>query len=208
MMKKWIGLLGANATGKSTRMTEYVKSLGTADTVYDHVFEKNGEMKTIKGAGHIWGNTMVIGRPSRDGKKWCGGDHTMGQLGSIACVEEFFRHIDGMGIEVVVFEAYFGNNSTMYRPDRLREFFETVHNHWFLYDELEQYIDRTENRSGQTWEDKGKNPEESAGWRNNVAYFKALGLTKEQVEDTDSTVERVAIDAPVDWLVKKMKLIS
>jgi hypothetical protein len=208
MIKNWIALLGANATGKSTRVTEYTKSLGTADRVLDYTFEKNGEMKTIKGAGHIWGDMMVVGRPTRDGLKWVGGDHTMGVLGSIACVEQFFIDMDELGIKTMVFEAYFGNNSSMYRPERLHRFFENVHHYWFLYDELQQYIDRTENRSGQTWEEKGKDAEASAGWKSNVSYFKSLAINFEQVEGTNSTVQRVAIDAPKDWLVGEMKDLS
>lgn len=206
MMDKWIALLGANATGKSTRMAAYVESLGDPDCVLNYAFEKNGELKVIKGAGSVYGDMFVVGRPTRSGK-WAGGDHTMGALGSIACVHTFFEYLDSKGIKTVVFEAYFGNNSTMYRPERLFEFFKEVHCRWFLYDDLQGYVDRTENRCGQTWEDKGKDPSQSAGWRNNVAYFRALELTSKQVVNTSSTVKRVSINAPADWLIGEIKEI-
>ncbi len=204
MMKKWIALLGSNATGKSTRMTAYVKSLGPPDRVLDYTFEKKGEMKTIKGAASIWGTTLIVGRPTRDGNKWVGGDHTMGQLGSMDCAKQFLTDISEMGIETVVFEAYFGTSSKTYYPERLRDYFDTVHNYWFIYDELQEYVDRTEARSGSTWENRGKDPEASAGWRSNLSYLKTVERTSAQVEGI-SSVERISVNAPKDWLIGKMQ---
>ena len=204
MMNKFIALLGSNATGKSTRMTEYVHTLGQPDKVLDYHFHKNGEDRVIKCTGHIYNTTLVVGRPNRKGK-WVGGDHTLGKLGSTTCIKEFFTHLDSIGIENVVYESYFGAGSTVLHPDQLRTYFKESHTYWFLYDSLQEFTDRTESRSGSTWEAKGKVASQSVGWKSDKSFHKLLARTTLQVEDTDSTVQRVSIDVPKTWFIEEMK---
>ena len=205
MMKQWVALMGANATGKSTRMFEYVKTLGPADRVFDYTFEKNGEMRTVKQAGHIWGNIFVVGRPARDGKKWVGGDYTMGRIGTKAHTLEFLASLEDEGIDTVVFEAYFNTNSLIYHPDTLYDIFDKVNNYWFYYDTLEEFAAKTAARSGRTWEEREADPEEAAGWKNNKTFVRVLERTSLQIQDGRGSVERVSYTEPRDWLSTKMK---
>jgi len=204
MMHRFIALLGANATGKSTRMNEYIKTLGDPDSVLDYHFHKNGEDIVLKSAGHIYGDMLIVGRHTRKGS-WAGGDYTMGRLGSIVCIQEFFTHLDSIGIKTVVYEAFFGAANSAYRPEQIHKYFEDSHCYWFLYDDIQDYIDRTSNRSGRPWAERNKTPFDSAGWKGNLSFFKAFDKTTLAVSGTNSTVERVSITAPRDWLIEEMK---
>jgi len=204
MMNKFIAMLGANATGKSTRMTEYVHTLGQPDSILDYHFHKNGEDIVIKCAGHIYNTTLVVGRPNGNGK-WTGGDHTVSKLGSTACIKEFFTHLDSIGIENVVYESYYASSLTLFRPPQLSEFFEESHAYWLLYDTIEQYVEYTEARSGRTWADRGKAPTNSSGWKDNVGMHSVVRRTIPQVTGTSSTVQRVPTDVPKTWFIEEVK---
>ena len=203
MMKRFIAMLGANATGKSTRMSEYVHTLGQPDSILDYHYHKNGEDLVIKAAGNIYGSTFVVGRPNRKGT-WVGGDTTVSDLGSTVCIQDFFTHLDSIGIETVVYEAYFAASLTLFRPPKINEFFEESHVYWLLYDTVEQYVERTEARSGISWEQREKAPIDSSGWKDNVGLLSVLRRTLLQVTGS-STVQRVPIDVPKTWFIEEMK---
>jgi len=204
MMKTFIALLGANATGKSTRMSEYIKTLGEPDSTLDYHFHKKGEDLVIKGAGNFYGDMFIVGRATRKGS-WAGGDYTMGKLGSKVCIQEFLTYLDSMGVKTLVYEAFFGAANSAYRPEEIHNYFEESHCYWFLYDDIQDYIDRTENRSGRPWSGRDKTPFDSAGWKGNLSFFKVFDKTALEVAGTSSTVERVPITAPRDWLIIEMK---
>jgi len=204
VISQFIALLGSNATGKSTRIHEYVKTLGEPDSILDYHFHKNGEDRVIKSAGNVYGDMFVVGLATRNGS-WAGGDYTMGRLGSMECIREFYVHLDSMGIQTVLYEAMFGASSSVYRPEQILNYFGESHVYWFLYDDIQEYIDRTEKRSGRPWEGRKKTPSESAGWKSNSSFLKVMNITTETVAGTTSTVERISIDAPRDWLITEMK---
>ena len=204
MMNKFISLLGSNATGKSTRMTEYVSSLGEPDKILDYHYRKNGEDLVVRNAGYIYGTTIVVGSRGKNGK-WRGGDHTVSILGSQACVKEFFEHLDHIGMETVVYEAYYAAAAKLFRPNQLREYFLESHTYWFLYDTLAEYVERTEARTGRNWAERGKDPEKTSGWKTNVHSYKVVEHSSLEAEGSNCTVERVSVYAPRDWLVEEMK---
>ena len=202
-MNRFIGILGANATGKSTRMAEFVKQLGEPDSVLDYTFTKDGEDRIVKNAGRRYGDLFVVGRPTKTGK-WAGGDYTMGSIGTIACAREFFQYLLDQGIKTVICETYFGCNSTMYDPDRMNQIFDETHLRYFIYDKEtpEVFLNRCIGRSGRDLDmDWALN---SAGWKDNIAQHRKLRVTSEQ---SPGTVQRVSIDAPRDWLVYEYKEI-
>lgn len=204
MMNKFIALLGSNATGKSTRMSEYIRTLGEPDTILDYPFYKNDTDQVIKCAGNVYGDMFIVGRSTRKGS-WTGGDYTMGRLGSKVCIQEFLTYLESTGVKTLVYEAFFGAASKAYRPEEIHNYFEESHCYWFLYDDIQDYIDRTENRSGRPWSGRDTEPFDSAGWKNNLSFFKVFDKTALEVAGTSSTVQRVPIDAPRDWLIHEMK---
>ncbi len=212
MMKRFIGLIGANATGKSTRMKVYVQSLEDAGVPFEewtYTFEKHDKMITTV-VGRFYqidnlGKLLIIGKPKRDGG-WVGGDHTLGKLGSIDCVETFLRAAEKEGVDTVICESYFANSSTMLHPSRLFNFFDSVNNHWMYYDadKIEEYISRCNNRSGK--EERGLEwATDSAGWRQNLQFIRTCRRTQDQVSGhKGSSVDRVCHYSPEDWLVGRM----
>jgi len=211
MMKRFVGLVGANATGKSTRMNYLVDNLGSSS--YEEIryqFEKKGKVLDIV-VGRIYdignlGKTFIVGKKKRDGG-WVGGDHTLGKLGSIDCVETFFNFLEDIGVENVICESYFANSSTMLHPVRLFKFFDVVNVYWMFYDsdKIQQYIDRCNFRSGK--EERGIEwAIDSAGWRQNLQFGRTFERTKVQVDGhKGSSVRRILHNVPEDWLVTEIR---
>ena len=97
MMKRWIGILGANATGKSTRMMEYIKTLKDQPfEEWHYTFTKKGKTSTIL-AGRVYGDMLVIGKLKADGLGWAGGDHTWGKLASKVAITDFLNAAEEKG---------------------------------------------------------------------------------------------------------------
>lgn len=212
MMKRFIGLVGANATGKSTRMNILVDTLKSSS--YEEInyqVEKKGKKLNIL-AGRVYdignfGKTFIIGRKKRDGG-WVGGDHTLGKLGSIEYVETFFGFLEEIGIENVICESYFANSSTMLHPVRLFKFFNKVNIYWMFYDKdkIQQYIDRCNFRSGKDKEERGIEwAIDSAGWRQNLQFGRTFQRTQVQADGhKGSSVRRILHDVSERWLVNEL----
>ena len=101
-------------------------------------------------------------------------------------------------------ESYFCGPSLKFRPESLFDHFDYVNNFITFYDEVEDYLQRCRDRSGRDltieWASN------SAGWQDNGAFKRVFRVTPEQVENKEgSSVERLDINAPRDWLIHKMK---
>ena len=152
-MKKYIGVLGSCATGKSTRLNMFVEYLddvaGIPFQIHDYTFEKNGEQILIKNAGRAYANGIyVVGFKNKHGK-WVGADYTFGKLGDKASIYAFMREVITTHDTFIV-EGYFAVGGGFLRPAALAHMFDEVHQYYFLYDTLEQYIERTEGRTEKT----------------------------------------------------------
>jgi hypothetical protein len=73
-----------------------------------------------------------------------------------------------------IVEGYFAVGGGFLRPDALAPMFDKVSQYYFLYDTLEQYVERTEGRTGRTWVERGKDPVKSAGWRSNQTFLSGM----------------------------------
>jgi len=176
-MKKYIGVLGSCATGKSTRLNMFVEYLddvaGIPFQIHDYTFEKNGEQILIKNAGRAYANGIyVVGFKNKHGK-WVGADYTFGKLGDKASIYAFMREVITTHDTFIV-EGYFAVGGGFLRPAALAHMFDEVHQYYFLYDTLEQYIERTEGRTEKTWAERGKDPAKSAGWKSNKSFSSGM----------------------------------
>jgi hypothetical protein len=187
-MKSYIGILGSCATGKSTRLNMFVEYLDEIAQVpyqvHDYTFYKKGEMHTIKNAGRAYANGIyIVGNKTKAGN-WVGADYTFGKLGD---KETIYGFID-IATEVhdtFIVEGYFAVGGGFLRPDALAPMFESVSQYYFLYDTLDQYVERTEGRTGKTWEERGKDPEKSAGWKSNQSFKNGMSKAIKGSRSTD-----------------------
>ena len=74
-----------------------------------------------------------------------------------------------------------------------------------FYDNAEQFKKRTEERTGKTWVERGKDHLTSAGWKDNSSYERYYKKSQEEDENNPTEGRRVIklpIDAPRDYLVE------
>tara|TARA_B100000780_G_scaffold272820_1_gene235554 strand:- start:3926 stop:4555 length:630 start_codon:yes stop_codon:yes gene_type:complete len=176
-MKTYIGILGSCATGKSTRLNMFIEYLddiaGIPYQVHDYVFEKNGAEIVIKNAGRAYANGVyIVGNKTKSGN-WVGADYTFGKLGDKQSIYNFLEEATAIHDTFIV-EGYFAVGGGFLRPDALSFMFDKVNQYYFLYDTLNQYVERTENRTGKTWVDRGKDPSKSAGWKSNQSFLTGM----------------------------------
>ena len=175
-MASYIGILGSCATGKSTRVNKLVEHLENTDFEYQEItytFEKND--KTINmNAGRFYPelSMFIVGTKTKKGN-WCGADGVFGKLGSRDCLEPFVAHVLTFADTFLV-EGYFGVGGTLFRPESLKEYFSDYRQYFFTYGDVSEYVERTVGRTGISWEDRGKDPLKSAGWKSNKAFRNSI----------------------------------
>jgi hypothetical protein len=222
-MKKIVCITGSNATGKSTRVREVVDHLDNVvcDTYSDFFYrfskedKKTGLIKYFHiNAGRLYRKTgiFVLGSSSSNQAGWAGADKIFGKMGDkntiYTFIEELMRNCD-----VAIFEGYFALKSKFMRNYVLRDRFkDTIPNvqylsYFFFYNNIDEYIERTESRSGKPWKDRpeGVNkPILSRGWEENKCMISGLRLSLENSSKLDSSKE-VSIDAPKKYFVNEFK---
>ena len=176
-MKNYIGILGSCATGKSTRLNMFVEYLDNVAKVpyenHDYTFVKKDKMITIPNAGRAYANGVyVVGNKTKAGN-WVGADYTFGKLGDKLSIYDFLESVTETH-ETFIVEGYFAVGGGFLRPDALSHMFDSVSQYYFLYDTLAQYVERTEGRTGVTWEERGKDAEKSAGWKSNQSFTSGM----------------------------------
>ena len=177
-MKSYIGILGSCATGKSTRLNMFIEYLDEVARipyrVHDYTFVKNDEIRVIKNAGRIYDNGIyIVGNKTKAGN-WVGADYTFGKLGDKDSIHDFIDETLIALCDTFIVEGYFAVGGGFLRPDALAFMFDRVSQYYFLYDTLEQYVERTEGRTEKTWAERGKDPAKSAGWKSNQSFTSGM----------------------------------
>lgn len=214
MMDRWIGILGSNATGKSTRVNALVDSKGDDYAILEYTWDSvtakypEGRKRTLT-AGRVYGDTIILGRKSRTGN-WVGTDYVFGELGNFDAIFGFIDWLRDQGIKNVVGEGYFAMSSDRFHPDHLREksVFKNTDLYFFLYDTPQEYLDRTNTRTGKDfteddWKKEGRVGKVPTGWRSNGTFHKKFNRAKDKAVENDN-ITRVDIDADVDYFVGKI----
>ena len=198
-------LMGSNATGKSTRMKVLADHLGDYED-YEYTFFDHKKDKVITvNIGRLYPNGhFLLGEEAGNHAGWVSMDKAI--LSTQDLRTEFYKHIiaNEPRIKHVFAEGYFNMSSVRSQPAFLQETgFENADSIYCFYDNLEQFIERTEFRSGSSWEDKGKDPAVSAGWLDNKTYDRVFNRAMEEHNPTEGRrVIRMPIDAPRDYLVE------
>jgi len=201
-------LMGANATGKSTRMKSLVDSLGEDYEDYEYTFidDKKSELKTVI-VGRLYSNGfLVMGSEAKNAAGWVCLDKAI--LSKQDTRTTFYKWVmkNDDRVKRIFVEGYFNTMSPRSRPTFLRETgFNDIDCFFMFYDTVEDFIERTERRSGSTWEEKGKDARTSAGWKDNLGFMRAFDKSlKEDNNPSDGRkVMRLPIDAPIDYFVRK-----
>ena len=200
MTNTYISVLGSCATGKSTRVNAFIDHLDNVlkipYTVDDYTFTKNGEEVTIKNAGRLYNNGLyIVGSKTTKGN-WVGADNTFGKLGNKDSIYGYLDFVNKyLKPHTFLVEGYFAVGGAFLRPDALADKFDVVKQYFFIYDTLDQYIERTEGRTGKSWEERGKDPEQSAGWLSNRSFISGMQKSIDGSRDTDSIV---SVDHTID----------
>lgn len=203
-------IMGANATGKSTRMRALVDHLGEDYEDYEYTFldSKKGQAteRTVI-IGRLYSNGyLVLGSEAKNDAGWVCLDKAV--LSKQDTRTDFYKHVMDTDPRVkrIFVEGYFNTMSPRSRPAFLRQTgFNNIDCFFMFYDTVEEFIDRTESRSGSTWEEKDKDPYTSAGWKDNEGFKRAFA--KCQIDDHNpadgKNVIRLDKDAPIDYFVRK-----
>ena len=200
-------LMGANATGKSTRMKALVDHMGEEYETYPYTFfdTKKDKNRTVD-LGRLYPNGyLVLGSESKNQAGWVCLDKAV--LSTQDMRTDFYKWVmdNDPRVRHIFVEGYFNTTSPRSRPNFLRKTgFDQIDCFFMFYDNEQEFIDRTEARSGTTWESKGKDPYTSAGWKDNIAFTRAYAKAME--DDNNPTdgrrVLRMPIDAPKGYLVE------
>ena len=199
-------LMGANATGKGTRFRTLADHLGDSYETYPYTFyDHKKDKERTADMGRLYANGyLVLGSETKTGG-WVCLDKAI--LSTQDMRTAFYKHVIATDPRVkhIFVEGYFNTMSPRSRPAFLRETgFDKIDCFFMFYDTVEQFIERTEARSGSTWESKGKDPYTCAGWTDNKAFTRAY--TKCYEDDHNPAdgrrVIRLDINAPEDFLVR------
>ena len=211
-----IFIQGSNAIGKSTRVSHLVDSLG--DTWEDHHYTFNKVSKkeptpkttTILAGRQYPCGTYIVGRPTLSGV-WVGTDYAFSQLGGGYSILKYLDTVVRAGAQTVIVEGFYGVGNLL-GPASLGQLYGTDLNkeyYFFIYDDIEQFIERTEGRSGKTWPRTRVKTgaiieaENSAGWNGNSICIKREQEWREGLNEGDKVV-KLGWEAPVDILSKEI----
>ncbi len=201
-------LMGANATGKSTRfmtfLNELTQSLGQWEdyeyTFFDH---KKGKEITVV-IGRLYSNGfLVMGKTSKNQAGWVSLDAAV--LSTQDQRQDFYQHVmatDSDRVTRIFVEGYFNVTSPRNRPTALREMgFEQIDCFFMFYDTPEEFHQRATFRSGQ---DKGIEwAKTCAGWKDNLAFSRVFIKVSEEDLDAQQNVERLDINIDKDFLCSR-----
>jgi hypothetical protein len=188
-------LLGANATGKSTRMTKVVDSLGEKYTPLKLGEKEVGRYYPIE-------KIAIIGKRNKSGK-WISMDFFPLQKW-----EERFPYFEEIGkqyeIETLLMEGYFNMVAKAALPANWRKYgYNKVDMFFLFYDKVEELLARVNERA----QDNQVNPKtmewakNSSAWKDNIGRIrKGFQWYSESKEEND-TVQRLDIDESPFFLV-------
>ena len=207
-MAKYIGILGSCATGKSTRVNKLVDHFSETfdyQEIY-YEFEKNGETHNLlSGRFYPELSLFVAGKKTKAGN-WVGADGIFGKLGTKVLILGFIEHVLTFSDTFLV-EGYFAVGGSFLRPLIMSEYVEEFNQYFFLYEELQEYIERTEHRTGNSWESRGKDPEQSAGWKSNKGFWNGLTRSRQEFADSDLTgnIELCTKDEDINYFIERFE---
>ncbi len=195
---KVINFMGANATGKSTRTKVMVDYLKTQFGFKEFLYDTN--KKDQQNIGYLFDNGwLILGNETKGGNSWISIDKAF--FTSHDDRQAFIMDlIANYEVEVLFMEGYFNNRSERCGPQAMRDIgVTTTHILFSYYDNMNQYIARTNGRTGKTrgpeWAEK------ATGWKDNAVFEKRHKSFLNEIEFEDA-VERVDIDETVEFLVQ------
>lgn len=200
-------IMGANATGKSTRFRTLVDALVEqfGDYIeYDYTFldTKKGKERTVV-IGRLFPNGyLALGSEAKNEAGWVCLDKAI--LSTQDMRTKFYKHVINKDYRVkhVFAEGYFNTMSPRSRPLFLRETgFDKIDCYFSFYEDVSEYLLRTNTRSGK---ERGLDwANASAGWKDNCGFQRAFDKTyRDEHDPTDGRrVFRMANDAPKDYFV-------
>ena len=198
-------LVGANATGKSTRLKTFIDIttdlLGTSGIDYEYTFfdTKKDKTRTVV-IGRLFPNgVLVLGSEAKNHAGWVCLDKAI--LSTQDMRTEFYQWVmeNDSFVEHIVAEGYFNCTSPKMRPEYLRKTgFETINCAFMFYDNVQEFFDRTRERSGHNHDMEWA--ENCAGWKDNTSFRRSYEKSLEQDRDSQQRVIRLGIHAPREAL--------
>lgn len=194
-------LVGANATGKSTRLKTLVDLLTnlsdqpTIDYEYTFFDTKKDKTRTVVIGRLFPDGTLILGSEAKNDAGWVCLDKAI--LSTQDMRTDFYKWVmeNDTRVKHIVAEGYFNCTSPKMRPEYLRKTgFETINCLFMYYDTVEQFHKRTTERSG-----SGRDMEwaqNCAGWKDNSSFKRSHEKSLEQDLDYRQNVIRLDIDAP------------
>jgi energy-coupling factor transporter ATP-binding protein EcfA2 len=202
-------VMGANATGKSTRFKVFVDALvekygGYDDYSYTFFDTKKDETRTVD-IGRLFPNGyLVLGSEANNQAGWVCLDKAI--LSTQDMRTNFYKHVINKDhtVKHVFAEGYFNTMSPRSRPNFLRETgFNSIDCFFLYYEQPEDYLSRTNSRAGK---ERGMDwAIASAGWKDNLGFGRAYIKTLRDEHDPsdDKRVFRLNNDSPKDYFVEK-----
>ena len=203
MSKKYIGITGSCATGKSTRVNRLVDFLGEPISKHTYTFNKGGKERTID-LGWLYSDGLFIAGRKTNGGNWAGADYVFGKLGNKDNILPAIEHVLTFA-DTFLIEGYFAVGSQFLRAISLSRYVDNFSQYYFTYDNLQEYIDRTEGRTGRTWEEQGKDPITSAGWKSNQGFKNTMPKSQAELDETGMKGEIVDLtkDADINYFIER-----
>ena len=208
-MSKYIGILGSCATGKSTRVNKLVDHL--CDTFesqeISYSFEKNGEIVDMPNCGLFFPSiSLFVAGYKTKASNWVGADAIFGKLGSKDLILPFIQDMIQFA-DTFLIEGYFAVGGGFLRPESLSSIFSEFNQYYFTYDSLDEYVERTEGRTGHSWESRGKDPEQSAGWKSNKGFKSGMTKAKDELLTSGMRGQIVSLckDTNIDYFIERFQ---
>jgi len=201
-------IMGANATGKSTRMKALVDFLGSSYRDYEYTFfdTKKDKTRTIN-IGRFYPDTgfLILGSEAKNHAGWVCLDKA--DLSTQDMRTDFYKHVinNDKQVKRIFVEGYFNTVSPRSRPNFLKQTgFNRIDCFYMFYDTPEDYLARTSARAGHDKDlDWAVN---SAGWKDNLGFSRAYDKcmnSNEYEPNNGKNVERIDNDASREFLVER-----
>jgi hypothetical protein len=199
-------LVGANATGKSTRLKTFYDILSTRfdsegeDYSYTFLDTKTDKVRTVV-IGKLFPNGfLILGSQANNHAGWVCLDKAV--LSTQDMRAGFYKHVmatDSDNVKHIVAEGYFNCTSPRMRPEALREVgFDLINCVFMFYDTVEEFYTRTKLRSGHDRDMEWAL--NCAGWKDNRSFVRSHEMSSEQDRDIRQRVIRMDIHAPRETL--------
>ena len=180
-----------------------VDALGTPLEEVKYTFNKGGKERTID-LGRLYSDGLFIAGKKTGNGNWCGADYVFGKLGSKDLILPAIEHVLTFA-DTFLIEGYFAVGSQFLRAISLSKYVNRFNQYFFLYDDLQEYIDRTEGRTGRTWEEQGKDPLTSAGWKSNKGFKNTIPKSQAELDETgmDGQIIKLTKDEDINYFVNR-----